>query len=63
MVVREHNNELKTSAYVIGTFVYTLVVLHCSQYSYNFVHAMMYIPMMLLGGERVLKRREKEYFL
>ena len=58
--VREHNNELKTSAYVIGTFVYTFSGFTLqANIHIIFVHAMMYIPMMLLGGERVLKEKKK----
>lgn len=58
--VREHHYKLKTSAYVIGTFVYIFNGFSLqANIHIIFVHAMMYIPMLLLGGERVLKDKRK----
>lgn len=58
--VREHHQGLKTSAYIIGTFVYVFNGFSLqANIHIIFVHAMMYIPMLLLGGERVLKEKRK----
>lgn len=58
--VREHYKAGSVSAYVIGALVYVF-----SGFTFQanvhiiFVHAMMYIPLLLLGGERTLQGKKK----
>lgn len=58
--VREHNKTSSTSAYVMGTLVYIFSGFTMqANIHIIFVHAMMYIPLLLLGGERALKGKKK----
>ena len=58
--VREHHQAQSTAAYVIGTFVYAFSGFTMqANIHIIFVHAMVYTPLLLLGGERILKEKRQ----
>lgn len=58
--VREHDRTQSTAAYVIGTLVYIFSGFTMqANIHIIFVHAMVYTPMLLLGGERILKGKRQ----
>ncbi len=58
--VREHDRAHSTAAYVIGTFVYIFSGFTMqANIHIIFVHAMVYTPLLLLGGERILKKKRQ----
>lgn len=58
--VREHNKTRSVGAYIIGAFVYIFSGFTLQSNIHTiFVHAMIYIPLMLLGGERTLEGKQK----
>lgn len=60
LFVQEHDRTKSIWAYTIGGMVYVFTGFTLqSNYHIIFVHAMMYIPMMLLGAERTLNGKKK----
>lgn len=58
--VREHNRTRSACAYVIGALVYVFSGFTLqANIHIIFVHAIMYIPLLLLGGERTLKGKKR----